>query len=307
MASDDTPFLIKPSISQKLSPGLSFHLQTHIASGVHGALIMDLALEYNHVALLQHRAKNSGDTVLFKWPILRGSEPSQEWKNVTVAEFAAEVDRVAGFLLTELTARGIPNRSVVTLLWVFFYFLCFSSDAATIRRFSGSDLQHVIYTVALARLSYIPQICPMTLTHPEIIFALMEKAGSRMILYGPSLENATTDCPFPKMALTPIETLESPSSDVTLPAIEDLSSSPSDFCFIYLTSGSTSGSPKVVPLTQKFISIYYKTQFGIWLDGKSFDTQDVFIWRGSICAVASIIRAYSRNWRIPSGIALAKS
>lgn len=116
VASDDTPFLIKPSISQKLSPGLSFHLQTHIASGVHGALIMDLALEYNHVALLQHRAKNSGNTVLFKWPILRGSEPSQEWKNVTVAEFAAEVDRVAGFLLTELTARGIPNRSVVTLL-----------------------------------------------------------------------------------------------------------------------------------------------------------------------------------------------
>ena len=147
----------------------------------------------------------------------------------------------------------------------------------------------------------------MTLTHPEIIFALMVKAGSRMILYEPSLENATTDCPFPKMALTPIETLENPCNDVTLPAVETLSSSPSDFCFIYLTSGSTSGSPKVVPLTQKFVSIYYKTQFGIWLDGKRFDTQDAFVWRGNICAVATIIRAYSRNWMIPSGTALAKS
>ena len=254
---------------------------------------MELTLEYNHIALLQHRAKNAGNTVLFKLPILRGSEPSQEWNNMTVAEFAAEVDRVAGFLTTELTARGIPNRSVVTLLWVFFYLLWFSSDAATIYRFSGSDIQHVIYAVALARLTYTPQMCPMTLTHPDIIFALMEKAGSRMILYEPSLENATTDCPFPKMALIPIETLESSSSDVTLPAIEGLSSSPSDFCFIYLTSGSTSGSPKVVPLTQKFVSIYYKTQFGIWFDGKRFDTQDVFLWRGSICAVATIIRAYS--------------
>ena len=147
----------------------------------------------------------------------------------------------------------------------------------------------------------------MTLTHPEIIFALMEKAGSRMILYEPSLENATANCPFPKMALTPIETLENPISDVTLPAIKELSSSPSDFCFIYLTSGSTSGSPKVVPLTQKFVSIYYKTQFGIWFDGKRFDTQDTFLWRGSICAVATIIRAYSRNWMILSGIALSKS
>ena len=268
---------------------------------------MDLTLEYNHIALLQHRAKNCGNTVLFKLPILRGSEPSQEWNNMTVAEFAAEVDRVAGFLMTDFTTRGISNRSVVTLLCVFFYFLCFLSDAATIRRFSGTDIQHVIYTVALARLSYIPQMCPMTLTHPEIIFALMEKAGSRMILYEPSLENATTGCPFPKMALTPIETLENPSSDVTLPAIEDLSSSPTDFCFIYLTSGSTSGSPKVVPLTQKFVSIYYKTQFGIWFDGKRFDTQDALLWRGSFCAVASLIRAYSRNWTIPSGIALAKS
>ena len=254
---------------------------------------MDPTLEYNPIALLQHRAKNCGNTVLFKLPILRGSEPSQEWNNMTVAEFAAEVDRVAGFLMTELTARGIPNRSVVTLLWAFFYFLCFSSDTATIRRFSGSDIQHFIYALALARLSYIPQMCPMTLTHPEIIFALMEKAGSRMILYEPSLEDATTDCPFPKMPLTPIETLENPSSDVTLPAIEDLSSSPSDFCFIYLTSGSTSGSPKVVPLTQKFVSIYYKTQFRIWLDGKRFDTQDAFLCRGSICVVATIIRAYS--------------
>ena len=84
---------------------------------------MDLTLEYNHIALLQHRAKNCGNTVLFKLPILRGSEPSQEWNNMTVAEFAAEVDRVASFLMTKLTARGIPNRSVVTLLWVFFFFV----------------------------------------------------------------------------------------------------------------------------------------------------------------------------------------
>ncbi|KIL54704.1 hypothetical protein M378DRAFT_737401 [Amanita muscaria Koide BX008] len=135
-------------------------------------------------------------------------------------------------------------------------------------------------------------MCIDDLTHPGIIFALMEKAGSRMILYDPSLEHVMVNCPFPKLALNPIETIEScstVSSDSVLPTIEDLSSG-LDVCFIYLTSGSTSGSPKIVPLTQKFVSIYYKTQFGIWLDGRCFDTQNGFLSRGSICAVASMIQ-----------------
>lgn len=77
---------------------------------------MDIALEHNHIALLQHRAKTSGNTVLLKLPVPKGSEPPQEWKNITVADFSADVDRVANFLVTELKARAIPPRSVVTLL-----------------------------------------------------------------------------------------------------------------------------------------------------------------------------------------------
>jgi len=84
---------------------------------------MDIALEHNHIALLQHQAKNCGNTVLLKLPIERGSEPCQEWTTITVAEFAAEVDRVAHFLMSDLKARAIPPRSVVTLLWVALPFL----------------------------------------------------------------------------------------------------------------------------------------------------------------------------------------
>jgi hypothetical protein len=80
---------------------------------------MDIALEDNHIALLQHRAKNSGDTILFKLPVLRGDESPLQWNDVTIAEFAAEVDRVASFLIAELKSRGIPPRSVVSVLCVF--------------------------------------------------------------------------------------------------------------------------------------------------------------------------------------------
>jgi hypothetical protein len=72
----------------------------------------------NHIALLQHRAKNSGNTVLLKLPIVRETEAPQTWNIITVAEFASDVDRVAKFLLTKLNDRAIPPRSAVSLLWV---------------------------------------------------------------------------------------------------------------------------------------------------------------------------------------------
>ncbi|KAG5639778.1 hypothetical protein H0H81_000058 [Sphagnurus paluster] len=238
---------------------------------------MDAELEQNHIALLQHRAKNSGDTVLLKLPILRGLEPCLEWNNITVAEFAADVDRVAHFLMREIQARAIPPRSVVTLLY---------ADAKI-------QYQDLVYAIALARASYIPQMCSDMLTHPEIIFGLMERAGSKMILYDAALEHLTATCPFPKVELNPIESIESfsvVSGTTQLPAIEDLPCG-SDVSFVFLTSGSTSGSPKVVPITQKVMSIFYKSQIGRWLDGKHDDTQDVFLAPGNfVCHIPSMIQ-----------------
>lgn len=77
---------------------------------------MDVAIEHSHVALLHHQAKTSGDTVLLKLPIQNGSEIPQKWEDITVADFSADVDRVANFLATEFSAKHIPPRSVITLL-----------------------------------------------------------------------------------------------------------------------------------------------------------------------------------------------
>ncbi|KAF9529511.1 acetyl-CoA synthetase-like protein [Crepidotus variabilis] len=237
---------------------------------------MDTALELNHVALLQHQAKHNGDTILLKLPIQRGSEPCREWTTVTVAEFAADVDRVAIFLLAQMTARSIPPRSVVTLLY---------ADALI-------QYQDLVYAIALSRASYIPQMCSDMLTHPEIIFGLMEKADSKMILYDPSLEHLTKGCPFPKLEFNALKSIKScPRRDnSSLPAVEDLPSG-SDISFVFLTSGSTSGSPKVVPLTQTVFSIFYKIQIERWLDGDHFDSQDVFLAPGNfVCHIPSMIQ-----------------
>ncbi|KAF8150333.1 hypothetical protein K438DRAFT_1866070 [Mycena galopus ATCC 62051] len=229
---------------------------------------MDVVLELNHIALLQDRAKNSGDTILFKLPRLRGSEASREWTDITVAEFAAHVERVANHLITELKAQEIPAGSVIGVL----------SD--------GYQYLHLVYTIALSRASYVPQMLTHMLTDPGIIFELVEKAGAKAVVYDPCLEFLTASSAFPKICLTDIDNM---NWDSVLPPVEQLPSG-SDVCFNYLTSGSTSGSPKIVPLTQEFVSTYYKAQFDIWLQGRRSDTQDVFLARGSICSVAPMIQ-----------------
>ncbi|KAJ7817693.1 acetyl-CoA synthetase-like protein [Mycena olivaceomarginata] len=212
--------------------------------------------------------KNSGDTILFKLPRLRGSEASREWTDITVAEFAAHVERVASHLMTELKAQDIPAGSVIGVL----------SD--------GYQYLHLVYTIALSRASYVPQMLTHMLTDPGIIFELLEKAGAKAVVYDPCLEFLTAFSAFPKICLTDID---NKNWDTVLPPVEQLPSG-SDVCFNYLTSGSTSGSPKIVPLTQEFVSTYYKAQFNIWLQGRRSDIQDVFLARGSICSVAPMIQ-----------------
>ena len=162
-------------------------------------------------------------------------------------------------------------------------------------------LQDLVYVIAVARASHIPQMCPNKFSQPGIIFELMEKANSEMLIYDPSLEHLTANCPFPKLAFKPIESIEKCSTvhtDSALPKIEDLSTG-SDVGFVFLTSGSTSGSPKLVPLTHKILSIFHKVRYRRLLDGKRGDTQDVLLARDNICHLPSTLGAPSGYLFLP--------
>jgi hypothetical protein len=89
--------------------------------------IMDELSGFNHVAFLQHRATLDGNSLILKLPRLRGTEPTEEWSDITVAKLAADVDAVALFLTVQLKASVAP-RSVVSVWSVFAYILRFASE-----------------------------------------------------------------------------------------------------------------------------------------------------------------------------------
>ncbi|KAJ7636631.1 hypothetical protein FB45DRAFT_989159 [Roridomyces roridus] len=222
-------------------------------------------LELNHLALLQHRALTRGHTTLFKLP-KPGS--TDEWVDVTVAEFAADVERVACALLIDLQAKEIPPRSVIAML------------------IDGRPYHHFLYSIALSRLGYVPEMIPPRLLDKSIISELMQNAEAKAIVYDSSLVSSIADYTLPAIAIMPMNDIAYDSS--SLPRIEDLPCD-ADVCFIYLTSGSTSaGSPKLVPVTQKFVAAAYKAEVDIFQRNK-FDTQDVFLSRGSINSITVLM------------------
>lgn len=156
-------------------------------------------------------------------------------------------------------------------------------------RFPGYDYAHLVYVLALTRASYIPQMFCESLANSGIVFELMDKAGSKAIIYDTNYASLVTDCPLPKIPLMPIAACSEDSGKDPLPDVHCLFSD-DDICFILHTSGSTSGSPKLVPATGKYLKVLTKKHIAAYFHEKCADTRDVFLGRGCICHVPSIIR-----------------
>ena len=98
----------------------------------------------------------------------------------------------------------------------------------------------------------------MRLPNPIVIFELLQKASARALVCEPSFDVNLSGCPVPTYSAMQVS--ERDVADVALPPLRT-DYSPSDLVFIFHTSGSTSGSPKLVPCNRRwFDSIVTKSK-----------------------------------------------
>lgn len=90
----------------------------------------------------------------------------------------------------------------------------------------------------------------LRLPNPIVIFELLQKAGAHALVCEPSFSVDLSECPVPTYSATQIH--EQDAADVSLPPLLT-DCSPSDLAFIFHTSGSTSGSPKLVPCNRRWL------------------------------------------------------
>ena len=102
----------------------------------------------------------------------------------------------------------------------------------------------------MSRAGYIPQMFSLRLPNPIVIFELLQKAGARALVCEPSFNVDLSGCPIPTHSATQVR--EPDVADVTLPPLRT-DYAASDLVFIFHTSGSTSGSPKLVPCNRRWL------------------------------------------------------
>lgn len=90
------------------------------------------------------------------------------------------------------------------------------------------------------------------MTNPSVIYELLERAEAKALIHEPGYASILENCPFPNLHAGDVvleeDVKQLPSLVPWQPADDD------DALFIYHTSGSTSGIPKLVPITARWIN-----------------------------------------------------
>ena len=89
-----------------------------------------------------------------------------------------------------------------------------------------------------------------SLRNPVVIFELLQQSGARALVYEPSFGVDLSGSPVPTYPT--IQIPERDVADVTLPPLRT-DCSASDLVFIFHTSGSTGGRPKLVPYNRRLL------------------------------------------------------
>ncbi|KAJ7333444.1 acetyl-CoA synthetase-like protein [Mycena albidolilacea] len=158
------------------------------------------------------------------------SNDSPEWISVSYETFLDDLERSAAYWVQNLSELEVKQNDVVGL-WI--------------TGVKYSDLAHIY---GLARAGYIPEVLGASLTIP-IIRDLFAKTGGKTLLFEPTFANLVTDFELPSLAIPELGAL--PAVTSPLPPLPDVA--PTDPGLIFHTSGTTSGIPKPIPETHRWI------------------------------------------------------
>ncbi|KAF5989013.1 hypothetical protein FBULB1_1168 [Fusarium bulbicola] len=182
------------------------------------------------LTIIETLAKSRGDAAAVRYLL---PESPTDYITITYAEYCNDVEDAAKRWLYVLSQAGIAKGAVVGI-WM--------------RGWSYQDLLHYL---SLQRSGFIPQLFSLRMTNSSVVYELLGKSNAAALIYDLSCESMVKDCPLPtfpsEMALEKAALQNVELEKVTTALNGDKVSA------IFHTSGSTSGIPKLVPATVKWI------------------------------------------------------
>ncbi|KAF9499759.1 acetyl-CoA synthetase-like protein [Pleurotus eryngii] len=216
----------------------------------------------SHLTVLETSASVYPSASAFKLPQLDESNNIAGWQSITYSQFQHDVERFARSWSHKLRSSGVPRRSIVGL-WL-----------------GGMTYTDVLHIYGLSRAGYIPQMFSLRLPNPAVVCELLEKAGANALIYDATFASTLSEASVPIHVA--MEYDEADPLGEPLP--ERFDNRPEDLAFIFHTSGSTSGSPKLVPCSFRWLESAVKKSYQV---SKPINAskQDVTVWMGSMCHI----------------------
>ncbi|KAF7347743.1 Acetyl-CoA synthetase-like protein [Mycena venus] len=201
-----------------------------------------------HLTVLETSASRYPLSPVFKLP--RSDSQSchgQDWYSITYRQFYMDVELFARYWSRTLAERGVVLGSVVGM-WI-----------------GGYTYNDVLNIYGMSRAGFVPQMFSLRLPSAEVIFELLHKAKAKALVYESEFAPVLRECPdTPCLSYPPAQ--------------------PEDIAFFFHTSGSSGGSPKLVPCSHRWLDATVMKSSQTCLP-QNPDRQDVTVWMGSLCHI----------------------
>jgi acyl-CoA synthetase (AMP-forming)/AMP-acid ligase II len=204
----------------------------------------------SHLTVLESSAARYPSSPVFKIPQLDSQGSIEGWESITYQRFRSDVESYAQYWTSVFKRDRIPLQSVIGVWYVHKNITPLLVEFIQTFRVAGFTYADVLHIYGLSRAGYIPQLFTIRLPNPEVICELLRRADARALVYAQSFESALQDFPVPvHPAIFDASTFD--ASSVPLPHLSP--GQGKDIVFIFHTSGSTSGSPKLVPCNYRWL------------------------------------------------------
>ncbi|KAK7694873.1 hypothetical protein QCA50_002061 [Cerrena zonata] len=213
-----------------------------------------------HLNLLEQSSQKYPNRPVFRVPTLTSNGEVDDWNIVTYSEFFEDVEICAKYWRRVLAEDGLLPRTVVGL-WL-----------------GGLTYQDAVHIYAVARAGYVPQLFSLRLPNPEVIFELLAKANAKALIADPAYESSLKAAPLSvhfTRKVNPLDVAELVLPPVHVPLNGD------ETVMVFHTSGSTSGSPKLVPCNYRWLDAMISKAYHVGQPRNSY-VQDVTVWMGSM-------------------------
>ncbi|RKL11925.1 hypothetical protein BFJ70_g16364 [Fusarium oxysporum] len=216
-----------------------------------------------HVTVLQKTATANPLVPALKIPQLSSNGELQGWKDISYSQFLHDVEQSAMYWSRELVGKGANAGSVIGI-WL-----------------RGTTYLDILHIWGITRAGYIPQLISSRLPSHTVVRELLTEAGAKGLIHEPAVTPSVGEDVF---VFPAIDFLKLNVGQYPLPELRNPASG-EDIVFIMHTSGSTSGKPKLVPTTVRWLDCNIDKFRHFAFRPPGIEVQETIPANGSFCHI----------------------